>query len=75
MTGGRRARGGQRGRESCAGRKVSDGVGVERTCPVHSPTLGMIEVVTKGDVRRAKLYYLRGLQGKAAKIKEKRVVR
>lgn len=54
-------------------RKVSFGVGVERTFPVHSPNVEKIEVVTRGDVRRAKLYYLRGLQGKAAKIKEKRV--
>ena len=53
-------------------RKVSFGVGVERTFPVHSPNLDRIELVTKGDVRRAKLYYLRDLRGKAAKIKEKR---
>ena len=53
-------------------RKVSFGVGVERTFPVHSPVIEKIEVVTRGDVRRAKLYYLRGLRGKAAKIKEKR---
>ncbi|KWW99665.1 50S ribosomal protein L19 [Carbonactinospora thermoautotrophica] len=53
-------------------RKVSFGVGVERTFPVHSPIIDKIEVVTRGDVRRAKLYYLRGLRGKAAKIKEKR---
>ena len=56
-------------------RKVSYGVGVERTFPVHAPTINMIEVVTRGDVRRAKLYYLRDLQGKAAKIKEKRFSR
>ena len=53
-------------------RKVSFGVGVERTFPVHSPVIDKIEVVTRGDVRRAKLYYLRDLRGKAAKIKEKR---
>jgi large subunit ribosomal protein L19 len=54
-------------------RKVSFGVGVERTFPVHTPIIEKIEVVTRGDVRRAKLYYLRDLRGKAAKIKEKRV--
>ena len=54
-------------------RKVSFGVGVERTFPLHTPIIDKIEVVTRGDVRRAKLYYLRGLRGKAAKIKEKRV--
>ena len=53
-------------------RKVSFGVGVERTFPVHSPNIDHIDVVTRGDVRRAKLYYLRDLRGKAAKIKEKR---
>jgi large subunit ribosomal protein L19 len=53
-------------------RKVSFGVGVERTFPLHSPIFDHIEVVTRGDVRRAKLYYLRNLRGKAAKIKEKR---
>lgn len=53
-------------------RKVSFGVGVERTLPVHSPIIEKIEIVTRGDVRRAKLYYLRNLRGKAAKIKEKR---
>lgn len=53
-------------------RKVSFGVGVERTFPVHTPTVEKIEVVTRGDVRRAKLYYLRNLHGKAAKIKERR---
>ena len=56
-------------------RKVSFGVGVERTFPVHSPTIAKIEVTTLGDVRRAKLYYLRERHGKAAKIKERRVVR
>ncbi len=59
-------------RETFTIRKVSFGVGVERTFPVHSPTLESIEVVTRGDVRRAKLYYLRKLRGKKAKIKEKR---
>jgi large subunit ribosomal protein L19 len=53
-------------------RKVSFGVGVERTFPVHTPVIEKIEVATRGDVRRAKLYYLRDLRGKAAKIKEKR---
>ena len=53
-------------------RKVSFGVGVERTFPLHSPIFEQIEIVTRGDVRRAKLYYLRDLRGKAAKIKEKR---
>ena len=59
-------------RETFTVRKVSFGVGVERTFPVHSPNLDRIELVTRGDVRRAKLYYLRELRGKAAKIKEKR---
>ena len=59
-------------RETFTVRKVSFGVGVERTFPVHSPNISEIEVVTRGDVRRAKLYYLRDLRGKAAKIKEKR---
>jgi large subunit ribosomal protein L19 len=53
-------------------RKVSFGVGVERTFPLHTPVIDKIEVVVRGDVRRAKLYYLRNLRGKAAKIKEKR---
>ena len=53
-------------------RKVSFGVGVERTFPLNSPIYDQIEVVTRGDVRRAKLYYLRNLRGKAAKIKERR---
>ncbi|HZB66639.1 MAG TPA: 50S ribosomal protein L19 [Ornithinibacter sp.] len=53
-------------------RKVSFGVGVERTFPLHTPIIDRIEVVSRGDVRRAKLYYLRDLRGKAAKIKEKR---
>ncbi len=53
-------------------RKLSYGVGVERTFPLHTPTVTRIEVVKRGDVRRAKLYYLRGRTGKAAKIREKR---
>lgn len=53
-------------------RKVSFGVGVERTFPVHSPNVEQVELVSRGDVRRAKLYYLRDLRGKAAKIREKR---
>ncbi|MDQ6687356.1 MAG: 50S ribosomal protein L19 [Actinomycetota bacterium] len=53
-------------------RKVSFGVGVERTFPLHSPIFDKVEIVTRGDVRRAKLYYLRNLRGKAAKIKERR---
>lgn len=52
-------------------RKISFGVGVERTFPVHTPSIARIEVVTRGDVRRAKLYYLRNLSGKKARIKEK----
>jgi large subunit ribosomal protein L19 len=59
-------------RETFTVRKISFGVGVERTFPVHSPVIDRIEVVTCGDVRRAKLYYLRDLRGKAAKIKERR---
>jgi len=59
-------------RETFTVRKISYGVGVERTFPVHSPVLDKIEVVRRGDVRRAKLYYLRDLRGKAAKIKERR---
>ena len=62
-------------RETFTVRKVSFGVGVERTFPVHSPILAKIEVVTQGDVRRAKLYYLRERAGKAAKIKERRAAR
>ena len=59
-------------RETFTVRKVSFGVGVERTFPVHSPIVDHVELVTRGDVRRAKLYYLRELRGKKAKIKEKR---
>ncbi len=59
-------------RETYTVRKVSFGTGVERTFPVHAPTVEKIEVVTRGDVRRAKLYYLRDLRGKKAKIKELR---
>ena len=59
-------------RETFTVRKVSFGVGVERTFPVHSPILQKIEVVSRGDVRRAKLYYLRDRVGKAAKVKERR---
>jgi large subunit ribosomal protein L19 len=59
-------------RETFTVRKVSYSVGVERTFPVNSPSIEKIEVVTRGDVRRAKLYYLRELRGKAARIKEKR---
>jgi large subunit ribosomal protein L19 len=59
-------------RETFTVRKVSFGVGVERTFPVHTPVIDKIEVVTHGHVRRAKLYYLRNLRGKAAKIKERR---
>ena len=59
-------------RETFTVRKLSFGVGVERTYPIHSPQLDKIEIVTRGDVRRAKLYYLRELRGKKAKIKELR---
>jgi large subunit ribosomal protein L19 len=59
-------------RETFKVRKVSYGVGVERTFPVHAPTIAKVEVVTRGDVRRAKLYYLRDRIGKAAKVKERR---
>ena len=59
-------------RETFTVRKISYGVGVERTFPVHTPAIDAIEVVTRGDVRRAKLYYLRSLRGKAARIKERR---
>ncbi len=66
------ARSGAGVRETFIIRKVSFGVGVERTFPVHSPTIDKIEVVQRGDVRRAKIYYMRGLQGKKARIREKR---
>ena len=59
-------------RETYTVRKLSNGVGVERTFPIHTPTVAKIEVVTRGDVRRAKLYYLRDRIGKRAKVKEKR---
>ena len=59
-------------RETFTVRKISYSVGVERTFPLNSPSIDKIEVVTRGDVRRAKLYYLRDLRGKAARIKEKR---
>jgi len=62
-------------RETFTVRKVSFGVGVERTFPLHTPVIEEIKVVTRGDVRRAKLYYLRELRGKKAKIKEKRVAK
>jgi large subunit ribosomal protein L19 len=59
-------------RETFTVRKISFQVGVERTFPIHSPSIDKIEVVSKGDVKRAKLYFLRDLSGKAAKIREKR---
>ena len=59
-------------RETFTVRKISYGVGVERTFPVHSPSMEKIETVTRGKVRRAKLYYLRELRGKAARIRERR---
>jgi len=65
------ARSGRGVRETFMVRKISFGVGVERIFPVHSPSLGKIEVLKRGDVSRAKLYYLRGKKGKAAKVKEK----
>ncbi len=61
-------------RESFTVRKISNGVGVERCFPIHSPSIEAIEVVTRGQVRRAKLYYLRKLRGKAARIKEKKYI-
>jgi len=69
------ARSGSGVRETFTVRKVSYGVGVERIFPVHSPVIEKIEVTRRGNVRRAKLYYLRDLRGKAAKIKEKRTAR
>ncbi|GAA3444870.1 MULTISPECIES: 50S ribosomal protein L19 [Streptosporangiaceae] len=62
-------------RETFTVRKISYSVGVERTFPVHSPVIEKITVVTRGDVRRAKLYYMRDLRGKAARIREKREAR
>lgn len=61
-------------RETFTVRKISNGIGVERCFPLHSPSLETIEVITRGQVRRAKLYYLRKLRGKAARIKEKKYV-
>ena len=66
------SRSGEGIRETFTVRKISFQVGVERTFPVHSPVIDHVEIVTRGDVRRAKLYYLRDLRGKKAKIKEKR---
>jgi large subunit ribosomal protein L19 len=66
------ARSGSGVAETYTVRKVSYGIGVERTFPVHTPTVAKLEVVKRGDVRRAKLYYLRDRVGKAAKIREKR---
>ena len=61
-------------RESFTVRKISNGVGVERVFPIHSPTVDAIEVIIRGHVRRAKLYYLRKLRGKAARIRERKYV-
>lgn len=66
------SRNGEGVRETFTVRKISFGVGVERIFPVHAPTIEKLEVVSRGDVRRAKLYYLRGRVGKAAKIRELR---
>jgi len=66
------ARQGQGIGETFTVRKISFGVGVERVFPINAPTIEKIELVSRGDVRRAKLYYLRGLRGKAARIREKR---
>jgi large subunit ribosomal protein L19 len=66
------ARSGGSSRETFTVRRISYGIGVERTFPVHSPRVDKIEVIRRGVVRRAKLYYLRELKGKAARIKEKR---
>ena len=65
---------GEGGRASFTVRRISYGVGVERTFPVHSPRIDRVEIVRRGRVRRAKLYYLRELAGKAARLKERRVV-
>ena len=65
---------GEGGRASFTVRRISYGVGVERTFPLHSPRIEKIDVVRHGKVRRSKLYYLRGLAGKAARLKEKRAV-
>ncbi|MBB2910056.1 large subunit ribosomal protein L19 [Streptosporangium becharense] len=62
-------------RETFTVRKISYSVGVERTFPVHSPVIEKINLLTRGDVRRAKLYYMRDLRGKAARIREKREAR
>ena len=64
---------GEGGRASFTVRRISYGVGVERTFPVHSPRIDRVEIVRRGRVRRSKLYYLRELAGKAARLKEKRV--
>ncbi|AJE04174.1 MULTISPECIES: 50S ribosomal protein L19 [Geobacter] len=61
-------------RESFTVRKISNGIGVERVFPLHSPSLDAVEVITRGHVRRAKLYYLRKLRGKAARIRERKYV-
>ena len=61
-------------RETFTVRKISNNIGVERVFPLHSPTLDKIEVITRGQVRRAKLYYLRKLRGKASRIKEKKYI-
>lgn len=61
-------------RESFTVRKISNGIGVERVFPLHSPSLDAIEVISRGQVRRAKLYYLRKLRGKAARIRERKYV-
>lgn len=61
-------------RETFTVRKISNGIGVERIFPLHSPSIEAIEIVTRGHVRRAKLYYLRKLRGKAARIREKKYV-
>lgn len=65
---------GEGARASFTVRRISYGVGVERTFPLHSPMIERVQVVRRGEVRRSKLYYLRGLTGKAARLKEKRAV-